>query len=181
MASARAMARAGLDALDWYRDARAPLAVFAASAGRTERDTAYALAAFSPRVRVRRSVTLARAALAGHAPEGSLPGARTAWRYYLDHGHLRGPKTDAFARALLGDECAVVVDVWTLRALSERDDRSPRGREYGRLVSRVRRVARYLGTEPARAQAALWVGALRARSRAVPSMAQILKGALHVD
>ena len=67
---------------------------------------------------------------------------------------LRGPKIRAFYRALLGDDEAVVIDTWMLRALGHHEKPTPK--QYKRLAQRVRREARRRGIPPAVWQAIVW-------------------------
>ena len=169
--------RAGMDGADWYRTARPLVAAMAYAAGASERDTAYALSAFSPRVSVRRSVSLAWSALTlGPAPAGSLPCATIAWRHYLATGDLRGPKTRAFARNLLGNEESITVDVWVLRGLGHPVPTGPR--MYHQSAGVVRMLADLLEMAPARCQAALWAGTMRAYNRRPVSLACIIEETL---
>lgn len=66
---------------------------------------------------------------------------------------LRGPKTHAFARAIAGDESAVVIDVWMGRAM--RVDRVTPAL-YPSMVAAVERIAVELDETPRDTQALLW-------------------------
>jgi len=71
---------------------------------------------------------------------------------------LRGPKTNAFARAIAGDRDAVVVDVWMCRAAGLGKD-APNATEYRAIADAIRTLA---GTgavcmAPATLQALLWI------------------------
>lgn len=145
--------------LGWYTRAEVAVRALASATGRAPDDVAAALAICSPRVHVVQSVRLARHWLdTGEPHPGTLPNTCAALAWYQASGEIRGPKTGAFARALLGDLDAVVIDVWILRALAVPEDHSPRGAAYDRLAARVRRLARRVGHSPRDTQAALWVG-----------------------
>lgn len=168
-ASPRAYLRAGLSARgylgDWYADVREGCEVFSARHGIPLETVAGVLATTSPRVHVRKNMELARRVLLfGSKPESLLPSAWAATAHFLETGEIRGPKTSAFARAILGDREAIVVDVWVARALGI-DGQRLAGRRYSDAADTVRALARCEGIAPREAQAALWYGARRAWGR----------------
>lgn len=74
---------------------------------------------------------------------------------------LSGPKVRAFYRALVGDDSAAVIDVWTVRAAGWLTSLTERA--YA-LVSRALEIAaRKLNTSVTRLQAVAWV-AVRGRA-----------------
>jgi hypothetical protein len=113
------------------------------------------VAILSPRVSVRQNVKLAREYLETGSIERGVMRQRVEalWRYERD-GVVRGPKVSAFARALRGDDGAVVVDTWVLRAYGL----STRASDLRTAERRIRALAGHLGWPPAATQAALWVG-----------------------
>lgn len=70
---------------------------------------------------------------------------------------LSGQKVRAFQANLLGDQQAVTVDVWMMRAF-QRDGDAPTAKEYDDISAATRKVAKQFGVSPAQMQAALWVG-----------------------
>ncbi len=70
---------------------------------------------------------------------------------------LSGQKVTAFQANLLGDENAVTVDVWMMRAFN-RDSDAPSAKEYEDISMATRKVAKQYGVAPSQMQAALWVG-----------------------
>jgi hypothetical protein len=69
---------------------------------------------------------------------------------------LKGPKTNAFARAIAGDENAVVIDVWMLRAVGI-EKKSPNQTQYREMANAVTKVANELGMTPRAMQALIWI------------------------
>lgn len=69
---------------------------------------------------------------------------------------LKGPKTNAFARAIAGDESAVVVDVWMMRAAAMPTD-SPNKKQYDDVATAVTEVSVKYGLTPRTAQALIWI------------------------
>jgi len=69
---------------------------------------------------------------------------------------LKGQKTNAFARAIAGDENAIVIDVWMMRAAGMEKD-SPNKTEYAELSEAVRRIAEKFGMTARTAQALIWI------------------------
>jgi len=67
---------------------------------------------------------------------------------------LSGPKVSAFADAILGDERAVVIDVWICRYFKHGKKPTPRQRE--RLEQQIIHNASRRGLAPAEYQAIIW-------------------------
>lgn len=156
-AHARAVA-AGVPA-DWYARERHSLTRAARAAGRDPRRVLVAAAILSPRKRweevadmatgvrplrhFRRTVAAAERALKG-------PGDP------LDHA--TGPKVQAFARALLGDEGEPVIDVWSARVAGYDPERLTPKRYQAARAAYVE-AAGILRDAPARVQARTWTWA----------------------
>lgn len=159
----------GLGGYRWYQDAVPYVHAFGWATGVGPELAAGLLAVYSPRVQVRRSVELAHiAALTGHPVQSAIPSARAAHAHLLKTGEIRGPKTGAFARALLGDPDAVVVDTWVLKALGKA---RVTPKTYPQLVAILKGLATRLGLSPAAGQAALWCGIYyETTGRLAPSM-----------
>jgi len=69
---------------------------------------------------------------------------------------LKGLKTNAFARAIAGDESAVVIDIWMCRAAGIGTD-SPNKTQYRFIADAVRDAAVLFGLTPRTAQALIWI------------------------
>jgi hypothetical protein len=69
---------------------------------------------------------------------------------------LKGMKTNAFAKAIAGDEQAVVIDVWMLRAVGI-EKKTPSQSGYNELVEAVKKVAFEFGMTPRAMQALIWI------------------------
>lgn len=156
-ASDRATRRAGVR---WYRDARDTARAMARAAGVTHATAAGVIAAISPRLHWRHNVNAARTLLLGGEPTGvfraSLAKARRIMAGERPLTVLSGRKVRAFYRALMGDESAAVVDVWTARAAGlDPKDLTPR--QYDLVAAALTMAARDLGTTTARLQAVAWV------------------------
>lgn len=127
------------------------------------------LALTSPRVSVKRNVSLATEYMTtGQLGPDVLRGTRAALAHYEATGEIRGPKTAAFARALAGDHDAVVLDVWMARALDVDQRKFETKRVRHSAERRVRYAAHLLGWSPAETQAAVWSGTLQRAGRKVP-------------
>jgi hypothetical protein len=69
---------------------------------------------------------------------------------------LNGQKTNAFAKAIAGDENAVVIDVWMLRAVGI-EKKSPTQAQYKVLADAVTATANMYGMTPRSMQALIWI------------------------
>jgi hypothetical protein len=74
----------------------------------------------------------------------------------LGYEALRGPKTNAFARAIAGDEQAVVVDVWMMRASGIGVD-NPNKTQYTDISQAIKTVSAEFGLTPRTTQALIWI------------------------
>ena len=144
----------------WYDEAGA----FAESLRRIRPEwnmevSASVVSAFSPRVTWAHNKAKALQYSQGQAPKGLRSHVAAADRCVVDgFKGLRGPKTNAFARAIAGDRDAVVVDVWMCRAAGLGKD-APNATEYRAIADAIRSIA---GTPtvcmaPATLQALLWI------------------------
>jgi hypothetical protein len=117
------------------------------------------VSAFSPRVTWAHNKAKALQYAQGQAPKGLRSHIAAADRCVVEgFNGLRGPKTNAFARAIAGDRDAVVVDVWMCRAAGLGKD-APTAVEYRAIADAIRTLA---GTPtvcmaPATLQALLWI------------------------
>lgn len=175
-------ARAGLDGADWYVDTTAAIRSAASRYDVSAEVLADVLSITSPRVTVKRSVTLT----AQYLRDGSTAGVMRSVRVVLERyesadrsrSAIRGPKTAAFAANLSGDYRPVVLDTHMAYALGV-EQKFFAGRRYEAAADVVRAVAAELGLTPAAAQAAIWVGVVRERypyagERAAQSLAAYL-------
>lgn len=115
------------------------------------------VSAFSPRERWASNVQKAYAFANGKPVTGlsnNLKMANDAKAHGFDA--LRGQKTNAFARAIAGDNNAVVIDVWMCRAANASTD-SPSKGLYNILADAVRIVADEYGISPRTCQALIWI------------------------
>jgi hypothetical protein len=153
-----ATAEAHAAARSWYADAARFCRVLAHGTGWTLPTAAAVVSAFSPRERW--SVNKAKAVqyACGYTPSGLGANVRRAdacVRSGLD-GLGNGPKIQAFARAMLGEADAVVVDSWMCRAAGLASD-SPTPTEYAAIADAVRELATEYGMRPVDMQALLWI------------------------
>ena len=161
----RAMARCLVDvtptdveaATGWYTDAAMVAADVAWRMRLPLEHGAAIVSAFSPRVHWSRNVTLAIDYAEGRTPNCLRQSIRAADRA-RDNGidGLKADKTNAFARAIAGDDDAVVVDVWMCRAAAlDRD--APTTVQYREISSAVRSLAREHSLAPRVMQALIWI------------------------
>ena len=141
----------------WYLDAERVAAQVARNLDSTLEVGATVVSAFSPRERWTNNVTKAISFSLGN----NIPGfknnmlmANNAIAFGYDA--LKGPKTNAFARAIAGDEQAVVIDVWMLRAVGI-EKKTPNQSTYNELASAVKKVAFDYGMTPRAMQALIWI------------------------
>ncbi len=115
------------------------------------------VAAFSPRERWSVNVRKALQYSIGVTPSGLSNNVAMA-DASLVHGFdaLKGLKTNAFARAIAGDNDAVVIDVWMMRAAGMQVD-SPNKSQYNMLADTVRNIASEHGLSPRTTQALIWI------------------------
>ena len=69
---------------------------------------------------------------------------------------LSGPKVRNFYRAMMGDENAMTVDRWMLRAVGWPTDTITNG-QYDLVANAIRQASLGTGLTPAQYQAAVWV------------------------
>jgi hypothetical protein len=155
------------DGAQWYLTNGREIEQIAQDSG-VRRETAAAVVAhLSPRMRWERNL-LGAAELCNH--DNVLPGfmgrevagARSAMAAEYPLDTLRGPKTSAFARNLLGDEEAVTVDVWAVRVAlgGDREDLDRvlnRKGVYDAIAHCYRLAARRAGVTPPTMQATTWL------------------------
>lgn len=141
----------------WYMDAERVAAEVARNLGSTLEVGATVVSAFSPRERWTNNVAKAISfSLGKHVPgfKNNMKMANNALT--MGFKALNGPKTNAFAKAIAGDEQAVVIDVWMLRALGI-EKKSPTQSQYVEMAKAVTSVANQYGMTPRAMQALIWI------------------------
>jgi hypothetical protein len=144
-------------ATKWYVDAERIAEKVAENLGTTLEVGASVVSAFSPRERW--SVNVARAIAFSLGQEvtclkNNLVMANKALT--LGFQALKGLKTNSFAKAIAGDEQAVVIDVWMLRAVGI-EKKTPTLNQYRELVDAVKKTAFDFGMTPRAMQALIWI------------------------
>jgi len=143
----------------WYSEAGEFAQSLTATTGWNMEVAASVVSAFSPRVTWAHNKAKAYQYAQGITPKGLRSHVDAADRCVRQgFNGLRGPKTNAFARAIAGDANAVVVDVWMCRAAGLEKD-APNATEYRAIADAIRAIA---GTPavcmaPATLQALLWI------------------------
>jgi hypothetical protein len=141
----------------WYMDAERVAAQVARNLDSTLEVGATVVSAFSPRERWTNNVTKAISFSLGNNIPGfknNMVMANNAIAFGYDA--LKGLKTNAFARAIAGDEQAVVIDVWMLRAVGI-EKKTPSQSQYNELAEAVKKVAFDFGMTPRAMQALIWI------------------------
>lgn len=152
----KALALDGESGRKWYVDSADEIHRYADRHGFDPGVCCDVLAIFSPRCTVEHSIRLAHAFLTtGDSPKAMRARVKAA-RKYGETGTFGGPKVNAFAAALRGDENAVVVDAWMYRAAREQ---RVTAKAYREVSAKVVETADALGWPPAETQAAIWQGA----------------------
>ena len=141
----------------WYLDAERVAHEVARNLDADLEVGASVVSSFSPRERWTNNVEKAVAFSLGQKVVG-LPNnlAMAKKSIKLGFDALNGQKTNAFARAIAGDENAVVIDVWMLRALGI-EKKTPTQSQYKEMARAVTKVAKIYGTTPRTMQALIWI------------------------
>ena len=141
----------------WYVDAEKIALEVARNLNTTLEVGASVVSAFSPRERWSSNVEKAIAFSLGQKVTGLSNNLKMAEAsLHLGFDALRGPKTNAFARAIAGDENAVVVDVWMMRAALLQVD-NPNKTQYAEISQAIKRVALIHQMTPRTTQALIWI------------------------
>ena len=141
----------------WYADAEKVAHEVARNLDTTLEIGASVISAFSPRERWSSNVEKAVAFSLGKKVTGLSNNLKMAeGSLTLGFDALKGQKTNAFARAIAGDQNAVVIDVWMMRAAGAEKD-SPNKTEYAEMSQAVKRVATRFGLTPRTTQALIWI------------------------
>jgi len=141
----------------WYMEAEKVAHKVAENLGTSLEVGASVVSAFSPRERWTSNVSKAIAFSLGETVTGLSNNLRMAnASLELGYDALKGRKTNAFARAIAGDENAVVIDIWMLRAAGAKVD-SPNKTQYTEMSEAVTKVAERFQMTPRTAQALIWI------------------------
>jgi hypothetical protein len=141
----------------WYLDAERVAEEVARNLDATLEVGATVVSAFSPRERWSLNVVKAVKFSLGEPVTALGNNIRMANAgLSLGFDALNGQKTNAFARAIAGDENAVVIDVWMLRALGI-EKKSPTHSQYKEMAKAVTAVAVEYGMTPRAMQALIWI------------------------
>lgn len=141
----------------WYVDAERIAEKVAENLGTTLEIGASVVSAFSPRERWSVNVARAIAFSLGEKVtclKNNIVMANNALT--MGFSALNGQKTNAFAKAIAGDENAVVIDVWMLRAVGI-EKKTPSQSGYKELANAVTTVATKYGMTPRSMQALIWI------------------------
>jgi len=153
------LATIGAPHRDWYAGARQTIARHCELNG-WDRDRFVAvMAVLSPRCSVKRNWDNTVAFMRyGMVLQGTMRGLVASLNHLLETGEIRGPKTSAFARCLLGDESALVLDVWMAKALGVPQAVVTRKDNMAAAYKLCGAIAKARGWTMAQTQAAIWCG-----------------------
>jgi thermostable 8-oxoguanine DNA glycosylase len=144
-------------AAKWYLDAERVAEKVSENLGIALENGASVVSSFSPRERWTTNVAKAVAFSLGEEVTGLSNNLKMAKAsIVLGFEALRGRKTNAFARAIAGDEQAVVVDVWMMRASGIGVD-NPNKTQYTDISEAITTVASEFGLTPRTTQALIWI------------------------
>ena len=142
----------------WYMEAEKVAQEVAENLDASLEVGASVVSAFSPRERWTSNVAKAISFSLGEKVTGLSNNLKMAQgSLTLGFDALKGQKTNAFARAIAGDENAVVVDVWMMRAAGYDGESSPNKTQYKEISEAVVRIAEKFAMTPRVAQALIWI------------------------
>lgn len=116
------------------------------------------IAVLSQRQRWQSNLLQAERCLQGHVPKGIKSAVDKALRimsYVKLSENIRGPKIEAFYRAILGDDQSIVLDSHMVRA-AYLDKKALSVKQYYVLADILRAEAESVGVPPAHFQAVVW-------------------------
>jgi len=146
-----------IEACRWYDEAKLFASDLAYIHALSIEQSAAVVAAFSPRVTWARNKFLATQFLCGEPVKCLGMSLRNAEKAKIEgFSALKGLKTNAFARAISGDDSAVVIDTWMMQACGH-PKQSINKTEYNLMAEAVREVAASHGWQPAPMQALIWI------------------------
>jgi hypothetical protein len=141
----------------WYSDAEKIAQQVADNLGTTLEIGASVVSSFSPRERWATNIAKAIAFSLGQEVKGLSNNIKMA-NASLTKGFdaLNGQKTNAFARAIAGDEDAVVIDVWMMKAAGSKTS-TPTKLQYFHMTDAINRLAYKYNLTPRTTQALIWI------------------------
>lgn len=128
------------------------------------------MAILSPRAMWVTTVAWTRAIVAAHAGGDECPAVSTgsnrakAWSELNGEPARMGPKTTAFARAILGDRSTVVIDSWILRTVGLKPEAKVTPARQRWITEAYVEAAAHAGESPRDFQAVVWCS-VRGRSQ----------------
>lgn len=150
----------GAEGRHWYRDALSDIEEGCREMGWDVPKFVAVLAATSPRVSVAQNVKLATLYMRGSPTLPCLPSVLASLRTLAEERYdvegVNGPKTYRFAKALLGDPNAVVLDRHMGYALKVDPSQLKKPKIQEEAEKRIKWVANRLEWTPAETQAAIW-------------------------
>jgi len=153
------LATIGAPHKDWYASARGTIDRWCAQNGWSVGEFVSVMAVLSPRCSVKRNWDNTVCVMRYGAPlQGTMKGLHVSLSHLRATGEIRGPKTAAFARCLLGDESALVLDVWMAKALGVPQAVVTRKDNLGIAYKLCGKIAGQRGWTMAQTQAAIWCG-----------------------
>jgi hypothetical protein len=147
----------------WYPEALQGCERLATRHGLPVARVAYAVAAVSPLQPWSKNLSigaeLCRAYVASRTPQTLTFKSRIneGMRALDGERVVKGPKVEAFARAILGDRGACVIDTWMLRAMGWNRAYSPKGNMYAQLAFILTTAAHIARVDVATFQAIVWL------------------------
>lgn len=141
----------------WYHDAAEVARLVQKNLGCSFESASSVVSSFSPREKWAVNVTKAIAFSMGEEVRGLSNNLLMANNSLLKgFKALNGQKTNAFAKAIAGDNDAVVIDTWMLKA-AQVSFTSPSQSQYNAMATAVRNVATEFGLTPRTTQALIWI------------------------
>ena len=101
----------------------------------------------------------------GEPFNGFLPAVKNGLEHVRNGAELPTIKVRHFARAMKGDESAVVVDVWMCKAFGIHSTGGPKEDEYRTVLKVVQELAHDRDVQPREYQAMLWAGIRKEQSK----------------
>lgn len=159
----------------WYSDAHTEITNRCKARGWDSSRYICILALTSPRVSVKRNVKFTEQYIAeGTFASDVMVHIRKSVVHYEYTSEIRGLKTSAFSRALLGDETALVLDVWMAYAFGVDKETVTRRYNSARIHRVVYNLAEEYNLTVAQCQAAIWAGIRANRGHSPATVGQYL-------
>lgn len=156
------LAKDGLHNANWYDKALFEIDQICELEGWNRERFINILSILSPRVQVRRNVRMALKYIStGTHYSGTLTNIISAVKKYEETSKVNGPKVTAFAKALKGDNEAIVLDVWMARALKVEQKKLKNKGIQKKSQKAIHKVAKKIGLSPRNTQAAIWAGIIQ--------------------